>query len=102
PTFDMGATMALVRVDPDTGGVSLQRLVVCQDVGGMVNPQLVGGQFVGGAAQGVAGTLLERFAYDEAGQPLVTSFMDYLMPTAAEGPPVDTVALELPHHHPPP
>lgn len=100
PTFDMGATMALVTVDPDTGAVSLQRLVVCQDVGRMVNPQLVDGQFVGGAAQGMAGTLLERFAYDESGQPLVTSFMDYLMPTAAEVPPIDTVALELPHHDP--
>ena len=66
----------------------------------MVNPQLVDGQFVGGAAQGMAGTLLERFAYDESGQPLVTSFMDYLMPTAAEVPPIDTVALELPHHDP--
>ncbi|MGI8507113.1 MAG: xanthine dehydrogenase family protein molybdopterin-binding subunit, partial [Solirubrobacteraceae bacterium] len=100
PTFDMGATMALVGVDPDTAAVSLQRLVVCQDVGRMVNPQLVDGQFVGGAAQGVAGTLLERFAYDESGQPLVTSFMDYLMPTSVEVPPIDTVALELPHHDP--
>ena len=99
-TFDMGATLALVRVDPDTGGVSLQRLVVCQDVGRMVNPQLVDGQFVGGAAQGIAGALLERFAYDETGQPLVTSFMDYLMPTAGEVPPIDAVALELPHHDP--
>ena len=98
PTFDMGATMAFVSVDRETGGVSLERLVVCQDVGRVVNPQLVDGQLVGGAAQGIAGTLLERFAYDESGQPLVTSFMDYLMPTAAEVPLVDAVALELPHH----
>lgn len=100
PTFDMGATMAVVEVDRETGAVSVRRIVVCQDVGRMVNPQLVDGQFVGGAAQGTAGALLERFAYDESGQPLVTSFMDYLMPTAAEIPPVDTVALELPHHDP--
>jgi carbon-monoxide dehydrogenase large subunit len=100
PTFDMGATMAFVSVDRETGGVSLEHLVVCQDVGRVVNPQLVDGQLVGGAAQGIAGTLLERFAYDESGQPLVTSFMDYLMPTAAEVPLVDAVALELPHHDP--
>jgi CO/xanthine dehydrogenase Mo-binding subunit len=99
-TFDMGAMLALVRVEPCTHAVKLLRLVICQDVGQMVNPQIVDGQVVGGAAQGIAGTLLERFAYDEAGQPLVTSFMDYLMPTAAEIPPIDTVALELPHHDP--
>jgi aerobic carbon-monoxide dehydrogenase large subunit len=97
PSFDMGACLAQVAVDPDTGAVSVTRILVCQDIGQAVNPQLVDGQLVGGAAQGVGGTLYEELAYDPSGQPLATSFMDYLMPTATEVPPVDTVQLDLPH-----
>jgi CO/xanthine dehydrogenase Mo-binding subunit len=97
PTFDMGACMAEVAVDRETGAVAVERMVVCHDIGTAVNPMLVEGQLVGGAAQGVGGTLFEELAYDPQGQPLATSFMDYLMPTAAEVPPVDTVQLDLPH-----
>ena len=97
PVFDMGACLAQVTVDPETGAVAMRRLVVCHDIGQAVNPQLVDGQLVGGAAQGVGGTLFEELAYDPQGQPLATSFMDYLMPTAAEVPPVDTLQLDLPH-----
>jgi aerobic carbon-monoxide dehydrogenase large subunit len=97
PTFDMGACLAQVSVDRETGAVSVQRMVVCHDIGQAVNPLLVDGQLVGGAAQGVGGTLFEELAYDPQGQPLATSFMDYLMPTAAEVPQVDTVQLDLPH-----
>jgi len=97
PTFDMGACVAEVAVDRETGAVRVERMVVCQDIGTAVNPRLVDGQLVGGAAQGVGGTLFEELAYDASGQPLATSFMDYLMPTAAEVPPVDAVQLDLPH-----
>jgi carbon-monoxide dehydrogenase large subunit len=97
PVFDMGACLAEVTVDAETGAVGMRRLVVCHDIGQAVNPQLVDGQLVGGAAQGVGGTLFEELAYDANGQPLATSFMDYLMPTAAEVPPVDTLQLDLPH-----
>jgi carbon-monoxide dehydrogenase large subunit len=97
PTFDMGACVAEVAVDRETGAVAVERMVVCHDIGTAVNPRLVDGQLVGGAAQGVGGTLFEELAYDPSGQPLATSFMDYLMPTAAEVPPVDTVQLDLPH-----
>ncbi|HEX3317460.1 MAG TPA: xanthine dehydrogenase family protein molybdopterin-binding subunit, partial [Solirubrobacteraceae bacterium] len=97
PTFDMGACVAEVAVDRETGAVAVERMVVCHDIGTAVNPSLVDGQLVGGAAQGVGGTLFEELAYDPQGQPLATSFMDYLMPTAAEVPPVDTVQLDLPH-----
>ena len=100
PVFDMGACMAQVGVDAETGAVSVERMMVCHDIGQAVNPQLVDGQLVGGAAQGVGGTLFEELAYDSQGQPLATSFMDYLMPTAAEVPPVDTVQLDLPHWDP--
>ena len=98
--FDMGAMLASVHVDPDTSDVSVRRLVVCQDVGRRVNPLIVDGQLVGGAVQGLGGSLLERFAYDESGQPLAASFMDYMLPTAVEAPPVDAIALELAHHDP--
>jgi carbon-monoxide dehydrogenase large subunit len=100
PSYDMGATLAVVAVDPETGAVAVTRLVVCHDVGRAVNPLLVDGQLVGAAAQGVGGALFEDLAYGDDGQPLATSFMDYLMPTAAEIPPIDAVALELAHHDP--
>ncbi|MQA73388.1 MAG: molybdopterin-dependent oxidoreductase [Solirubrobacterales bacterium] len=100
PSFDMGAMLALVAVDRHTGGVSVRRLVLCHDVGRAVNPQLVEGQLVGAAVQGVGGALLEQLVYDPGGQPMVTSFMDYLMPTATEAPPIECFALELPHHDP--
>ncbi len=100
PGWGMGAHLAVVSVDRETGGIRLERAVVCHDVGRMINPLLVAGQFAGGAVQGAAGALYEALPYDDAGQPLATSFMDYGMPTAAEMPPVECVALELPHHDP--
>jgi aerobic carbon-monoxide dehydrogenase large subunit len=59
-----------------------------------VNPALVEGQLVGGAAQGLGGALMEAFRYDASGQPQCTSFMDYLIPSAAEVPPVGTAIRE--------
>jgi carbon-monoxide dehydrogenase large subunit len=98
PTWDMGANLAVASVDPETGGVKVEKIVLCHDLGKIVNPQLVEGQLVGGAAQGLGGALLEELAYDPQGQPLSTSFMDYLMPTAVEVPPVVAIPLELQHH----
>jgi carbon-monoxide dehydrogenase large subunit len=63
-------------------------------VGRAVNPTLVEGQLRGGAAQGIGGALLEEFAYDEAGQPQATTFIDYRMPTAAEVPPIDVLVTQ--------
>jgi carbon-monoxide dehydrogenase large subunit len=100
PSFDMGAMLAVVAIDRDTGRVAVERLLICHDVGRMVNPKLVDGQLVGAAAQGVGGALLEHLTYGPEGQPMVTSFMDYLMPTAAEVPLIEALALELPHHDP--
>jgi carbon-monoxide dehydrogenase large subunit len=94
-SFSMGAALAVVELEPETGAVSVRRCVVACDVGRAVNPLIVDGQLVGAAAQGLGGILLERLAYDSGGQPLVTSFMDYLMPTAAELPAIEAVALEL-------
>jgi carbon-monoxide dehydrogenase large subunit/6-hydroxypseudooxynicotine dehydrogenase subunit gamma len=93
-TYPYGVHAALVRVDEATGGVEVLRFVVAYDIGRAVNPMLVEGQIVGGAAQGLGGALLEEFVYSEDGQPLATSFMDYLLPTATEMPPVDVLLLE--------
>ncbi len=92
--YPYGIHVAVVRVDPDTGAVDPERLVVAYDVGRAVNPLLVDGQIHGGAAQGLGGALLEEFLYDETGQPLAATFMDYLMPTVAEMPPVETLVTE--------
>jgi aerobic carbon-monoxide dehydrogenase large subunit len=66
--------------------VEVPRYLVAYEVGRAINPTLVEGQLIGGVAQGLGGAVYERFGYDEAGQPLATTFMDYLIPTAAEVP----------------
>ena len=93
-TYPYGGHAAVVKVDPETGEVTIERYVVAYDVGRAINPMLIEGQIQGGVAQGVGGALLEEFQYDESGQPLVTSFMDYLMPTAAETPLVEVLLSE--------
>lgn len=93
-TYPYGAHAAVVGVDTDTGGVTIERYVVAYDVGKAINPMLVEGQILGGAAQGIGGALLEEFRFDPHGQPLATSFMDYLMPTLAEMPAVEVLLSE--------
>jgi CO/xanthine dehydrogenase Mo-binding subunit len=89
--YPYGLHVAVVRVDRGTGRVTAERIFVAYDVGRAVNPMLVEGQIVGGAAQGLGGALLEEFRYDSDGQPQCTTFMDYLMPTRAEMPQVDVL-----------
>jgi aerobic carbon-monoxide dehydrogenase large subunit len=89
-TYPYGVHLAQVEVDPATGGVRVRRYFIGYEVGRAVNPALVEGQLVGGAAQGLGGALMEAFRYDADGQPQCTSFMDYLLPSAAEVPPVGT------------
>jgi CO/xanthine dehydrogenase Mo-binding subunit len=93
-TYPYGVHIAVVRVDRETGAVAVERYTVGYDVGRAINPMLVEGQIVGGAAQGLGGALLEEFVYDERGEPLAVTFADYLMPTAAEVPPVDVLITE--------
>jgi carbon-monoxide dehydrogenase large subunit/6-hydroxypseudooxynicotine dehydrogenase subunit gamma len=93
-TYPYGVHLAVAEVDPGTGGVRVLRYLVAYEVGRAVNPTLVEGQLRGGAAQGIGGALLEEFGYDEAGQPLATTFMDYRLPTAAEVPPIDVLVLQ--------
>jgi aerobic carbon-monoxide dehydrogenase large subunit len=85
-TYPYGVHLAQVEVDPATGGVRIHRYCVAYEVGKAINPQLVEGQIIGGLAQGIGGALMEELRYDTEGQPQCTTFMDYLMPTAAEMP----------------
>ena len=85
-----GCAVAVVAdVDPDTGTIALQRVVVGADVGRAVNPALVDGQLVGGVAFGIGNTLHESLTYDAGGQLLSSTFMDYALPFATDVPPVD-------------
>ena len=95
-TFASGCHAAIVEVDPHTGDVRIVRYVVQHDCGTLVNPAIVDGQIRGGVAQGVGGALYERIVYDAAGQPLTTSFMDFLLPTAMEVPAIEIVHTETP------
>ncbi len=91
----MGANCVLVEIDRDTCQPQVKRWVIAVDVGRVVNPLLLTGQVRGAAIQGLGGTFFEEFAYDEDGQPLSSSFLGYLLPTAAESPEIDVVLLEL-------
>jgi carbon-monoxide dehydrogenase large subunit len=95
-TFASGCHAAIVEVDVETGDVTFEKYVVQHDCGTVVNPTIVEGQVHGGVAQGIGGALYEKLAYDEGGQLLAGSFMDFLMPTAAEVPDIAVVHLETP------
>src|SRR5881409_2334565 len=95
-TFASAVHVAQVEVDVGTGHVTLLRYVVAHDCGKVINPLIVEGQVHGGVAQGVGGALYEEMVYDEQGQLLTGSLMDYLVPTAMELPPLETVHLEFP------
>ncbi|MBI2879421.1 MAG: xanthine dehydrogenase family protein [Candidatus Rokubacteria bacterium] len=95
-TFAHGCHAAVVEVDVETGQVRLLRYVVHHDCGVLINPTIVEGQIHGGIAQGLGGALYERIVYDPQGQPLTTTFMDFLIPTAVEVPAIEVVHTETP------
>lgn len=92
--YPYGVHMALVEVDQETGFLKIHKYLIAYDIGRAINPMLVDGQLVGGMAQGLGGALLEEFAYDSEGQLLTGSFMDYLLPSSMEVPPVEIVLTE--------
>ncbi|MDO9442832.1 MAG: xanthine dehydrogenase family protein molybdopterin-binding subunit [Beijerinckiaceae bacterium] len=94
-TYSYGAHAAHVAVDPKTGGVEIVSYVAVEDVGRIINPHTLHGQCVGAIVQGLGGTLLEQFVYDDGGQMVAGSFADYLLPTATDFPHIKVVALEL-------
>ena len=90
-----------VEVDSETGGVRILRYIALQDAGCLVNPLIVEGQVHGGIAHGVGNALLEWMGYDASGQPVTTTFADYLLPTATDLPNFETLYKELPSPHNP-
>jgi carbon-monoxide dehydrogenase large subunit len=95
-TFAAGCHAAVLEVDPDTGLVRILRYVVVHDCGPVINPLILDGQIRGGVAQGIGGAFYERLVYDDAGQLLTQTFMDYLLPTIAEVAPIEIRHLETP------
>ena len=97
-TFPFGAHVAVVEVDAETGHVELLRHVAVDDCGRILNPALVRGQQHGAIAQGIAQALFEHVVFDEAGNPVAGTLTTYLVPSAAELPPLVTANTETPTH----
>ena len=90
-TFPMGCFICEVEVDPDTGKTEILKFVASDDFGVIINPMIVEGQVHGGIAQGVGQALLEEVVYDDSGQQLSASYMDYTMPRADDVPSYDVL-----------
>jgi len=90
-TWAYGTHAAIVEVDAETGEVSVRKYVVAHDAGVLINPMIADGQIIGGVCQGIGGCLLEQVVYDEQGQNLTASLLDYVVPVAAQMP--ETVVL---------
>jgi carbon-monoxide dehydrogenase large subunit len=92
--YPYGNQLAVVALDRETGAVNVEQYVIAYDIGRAINPVLVRGQILGGFAQGLGGALYEEFLYDQRGEPLSVTFVDYLMPTANEVPAVQVIIAE--------
>jgi carbon-monoxide dehydrogenase large subunit len=95
-TFPFGTHVAVVEVDTETGGVRLERYVAVDDCGNQINPMIVEGQIHGGIVQGVSQALWEEAAYDGQGNLVTSSLVDYLVPSAAELPSLETATTVTP------
>jgi carbon-monoxide dehydrogenase large subunit len=93
-TYTYGAHAAYVVVDPETGQIEVRRYVVVEDIGRCINPLLVHGQTVGAAVQGIGATILEELVYDDQGQLLSGTLLDYALPTSTDVPAIDSIILE--------
>jgi 2-furoyl-CoA dehydrogenase large subunit len=88
-TYGFIAEVMAVEVDPDTAAITIVKYVTVHDAGTIINPMIVEGQIYGGALHGLGGALYEELAYDDDGQLLTGTFMDYLVPTATEAPEIE-------------
>jgi carbon-monoxide dehydrogenase large subunit len=95
-TFSNACHAAIVEVDIETGKTRIERYLVAEDAGVLVNPMIADGQVHGGVAQGIGNALLEEIIYDETGNPLSTTFADYMPPTAHEIPLIELHHVETP------
>ncbi len=89
PTFESGTQIAHVAIDAETFVLEVVRFLTVEDCGNVVNPLIVHGQVIGASVQGLGGTLLEEFVYDDSGQMLCGTFADYLLPTSTDFPNVE-------------
>lgn len=99
-TFSNACHICTCEVDVDTGRVAILRYVVSEDCGRMINPKVVEGQVFGGVVQGIGGVLYEHMLYDDNGNPLTSTFVDYLLPTAREVPTIEVGHIESPAPNP--
>ena len=99
-TFSNACHMCTCEVDVNTGLVKILRYVVSEDCGRMINPKVVEGQVFGGVVQGIGGVLYEHMVYDDDGNPLSSTFVDYLLPTATEVPTIEVGHIESPAPNP--
>jgi carbon-monoxide dehydrogenase large subunit len=95
-TYSNATHIAVCEVDVNTGRTSVLRFIVSEDCGVMINPNVVEGQIAGGVIQGIGGVLYEDFVYDKGGNPLTTTYLDYLIPTSTEVPEIEYDHLETP------
>jgi aerobic carbon-monoxide dehydrogenase large subunit len=95
-TFAAGAQAAIVQVEPETGAIAIRRWVCVEDTGRVINPLIVEGQVHGAIAQGIGGALAEHLVYDDAGQLLTGTFMEYALPTAGIIPRLETEHVQEP------
>ena len=98
-SYPNGAHVAEVEIDPETGATRVERYTVIDDFGNLINPMLAMGQVHGGIAQGLGQVLMEQAVYDETGQLLSASFMDYAMPRADAMPPISVSFEPVPSTH---
>jgi aerobic carbon-monoxide dehydrogenase large subunit len=94
PTWSNATHICVVEIDSRTWIPRIRRYIVSEDCGRMINPMIVEGQIFGGVVQGIGGVLLEDFVYDADGNPLTTTFMDYLLPTTTEVPDIEVGHVE--------
>jgi carbon-monoxide dehydrogenase large subunit len=95
-TYSNATIVAEVEVDVGTGMVDIHRMCIAHDCGKVINPMVVNGQIIGGAAHGIGNALLEEMVFDENAQPVSTNFGEYLMPLSTNMPVIDLVHLETP------
>ncbi len=96
PTWSNAAHLCVLEIDRATCIPKVLRYIVSEDCGPMINPTVVDGQISGGVIQGLGGVLLEDFVYDEQGNPLTTTFVDYLLPTTTEVPVIEIHHIDTP------
>jgi carbon-monoxide dehydrogenase large subunit len=94
PTYSNATHVCVVEIDRKTWMPKILRYIVSEDCGRMINPTVVEGQISGGVVQGIGGVLLEDFVNDADGNPLTTTFMDYLLPTTTEVPEIEIGHIE--------